>query len=181
MSVPLYILLNNYNNYNIVTYVTSLLFRVSKKNDPTVAQFNKYPDLKHDYRSLKVGDFTWIAQHKISKQELVLPFIVERKRMDDLAASIKDGRFHEQKFRLRKCGLKHVIYMVENYGSNKQVGLPVQTLMQALANTRVQDDFKVQVTDSLTNSARFLAMMTLRLTFQYKVDFVFLMIYRILI
>lgn len=148
-----------------------IYFRVSKKNDPTVAQFNKYPDLKHEYRSLKVGDFTWIALHKINKQELVLPYIVERKRMDDLGASIKDGRFHEQKFRLRKCGLKNVIYMVENYGSNKQVGLPVHTLMQALANTRVQDDFKVQVTDSLTHSARFLAMMTLRLTFEYKVNF----------
>ncbi|XP_046978059.1 crossover junction endonuclease MUS81 [Vanessa cardui] len=140
----------------------------SKKNDPTVAQFNKFPDLKHEYRSLKVGDFTWVARHKTSNQELVLPYVVERKRMDDLGASIKDGRFHEQKFRLRKCGLKHVIYMVESYGKNKYVGLPVQTLMQGLANTRVQDDFKVHVTDSLTHSARFLAMMTLRLTFEFK-------------
>ncbi|XP_047530955.1 crossover junction endonuclease MUS81 [Vanessa atalanta] len=140
----------------------------SKKNDPTVAQFNKFPDLKHEYRSLKVGDFTWVARHKTSNEELVLPYVVERKRMDDLGASIKDGRFHEQKFRLRKCGLKHVIYMVESYGKNKYVGLPVQTLMQGLANTRVQDDFKVHVTDSLTHSTRFLAMMTLRLTFEFK-------------
>jgi len=29
--------------------------------------------------------------------ELVLDFIVERKRMDDLAGSIVDGRFREQK------------------------------------------------------------------------------------
>ncbi|XP_050348624.1 crossover junction endonuclease MUS81 [Nymphalis io] len=141
---------------------------LSKKNDPTVAEFNKFPDLKHEYRSLKVGDFTWVARHKTSNQELVLPYVVERKRMDDLGASIKDGRFHEQKFRLRKCGLKHVIYMVESYGKNKYVGLPVQTLMQGLANTRVQDNFKVHVTESLTHSARFLAMMTLRLTFEFK-------------
>lgn len=147
-----------------------LHFRVSKKNDPTVAQFKKYPDLKHEYRSLKVGDFTWIARHKNNKdQELVLPYIVERKRMDDFGSSIKDGRFHEQKFRLRKCGLNNIIYLVENYGSNKHVGLPIQSLMQALANTRVQDHFKVHVTDSLNNSARFLAMMTKRLTIEYKV------------
>jgi len=31
------------------------------------------------------------------KIELVLDFIVERKRMDDLAGSIVDGRFREQK------------------------------------------------------------------------------------
>ncbi|KAI5646064.1 ERCC4 domain-containing protein [Phthorimaea operculella] len=141
----------------------------NRKNDPTVAQFNKYPDLKHEYRSLKVGDYTWIARHKThTDQELVLPYIVERKRMDDLGHSIKDGRFHEQKFRLRKCGLKNVIYLVENFGSNKHVGLPMQSLMQALANTRVQDGFKVHVTDSLTNTTRFLAMMTKRLTIEYK-------------
>uniref|UniRef100_A0A2A4J0I2 Crossover junction endonuclease MUS81 n=1 Tax=Heliothis virescens TaxID=7102 RepID=A0A2A4J0I2_HELVI len=142
---------------------------LKKKNDPTVAQFKKYPDLNHEYRSLKVGDFTWIARSKDNPEhELVLPFVIERKRMDDLGASIKDGRFHEQKFRLRKCGLDNVIYMVENYGKNKHVGLPVQSLMQALANTRVQDDFKVHVTDSLTNSVRFLAMMTKRLTIRFK-------------
>ncbi|KAJ8716770.1 hypothetical protein PYW07_003397 [Mythimna separata] len=140
-----------------------------KKNDPTVAQFNKYPDLKHEYRSLKVGDFVWIAKHKVNHdQELVLPIIVERKRMDDLAASIKDGRFHEQKFRLHKCGLGMVMYMVENYGKNKHVGLPLQHLMQAIANTRVQDGFQVYITDSLTYSVRFLAIMTKRLTIKYK-------------
>lgn len=47
-------------------------------------------------RHLKVGDFAWISRHKDGK-ELVLPYIVERKRMDDLGGSIKDGRFHEQK------------------------------------------------------------------------------------
>ncbi|KAG7299125.1 hypothetical protein JYU34_017637 [Plutella xylostella] len=142
---------------------------LSNKNDPTVAQFKKFPDLKHEYRHLKVGDFTWVARSKANKDiELVLPFIVERKRMDDLGASIKDGRFHEQKFRLRKCGLKNVIYLVEHYGGNKHVGLPLPSLMQALANTRVHDGFKVHVTDSLTNSARFLAMMTKRLTIEYK-------------
>lgn len=93
--------------------------------------------------------------------------------MDDLGASIKDGRFHEQKFRLRKCGLKRVHYLIENYGGNKNVGLPLQHLMQALANTRIQDGFKVHITDSLTNSARFLAMLTKRLTIRYKVNMLF--------
>ncbi|XP_039754655.1 crossover junction endonuclease MUS81 [Pararge aegeria] len=142
---------------------------LTKKNDPTVTQFNKYPELKHEYRSLKVGDFTWIARDKKNKDlELVLPYVVERKRMDDLGHSIKDGRFHEQKFRLRKCGLYHVIYMVENHGSSKHVGLPMQSLMQALANTRVQDGFKVHVTESLGHSVSFLATMTLRLMYEYK-------------
>lgn len=89
--------------------------------------------------------------------------------MDDLAASLKDGRYREQKFRLRKCGLKNVIYMVEDYGNNKHVGMPIQSLMQALANTRVQDGFKVHTTKSLNHSVRFLAMMTKRLSIRFKV------------
>lgn len=51
-----------------------------------------------DVRKLEVGDFLWIARSKTSKSdELVLPYIVERKRMDDLGSSIKDHRFKEQK------------------------------------------------------------------------------------
>ncbi|XP_068634013.1 crossover junction endonuclease MUS81 [Battus philenor] len=141
---------------------------VSKKDDPTVVQFKKYPHICHEYRSLKVGDYAWVARNRDSNEELVLPCIVERKRIDDLAASIKDGRFHEQKFRLRRCGIDNVIYLVEYYGSNKNVGLPVQSLMQALANTRVIDDFKVHITKSLSHSARFLAILTKRLAVRYK-------------
>ncbi len=45
--------------------------------------------------------------------DYVLDFIVERKTADDLAASIMDGRYEEQKFRLKNCGINNVIYLVE--------------------------------------------------------------------
>lgn len=50
-------------------------------------------------RHLSIGDFAWVCERCDSKgsDELVLPYLVERKRADDLAKSIKDGRFHEQK------------------------------------------------------------------------------------
>jgi len=50
-----------------------------------------------EVRRLKVGDFAWIARCRKTNDELILPYIIERKRMDDLSASIVDGRFHEQK------------------------------------------------------------------------------------
>ena len=34
-----------------------------------------------------------------TEREMVLDYIIERKRMDDLVGSIIDGRFHEQKVR----------------------------------------------------------------------------------
>ncbi|KAL8976092.1 MAG: hypothetical protein Q9205_007839, partial [Flavoplaca limonia] len=64
-------------------------------------------------RALPLGDFFWVAKctdphfltgHGEEGTEIALDYIVERKRLDDLISSIKDGRFHEQKFRLRKSG-----------------------------------------------------------------------------
>lgn len=49
-----------------------------------------------EMRRLSVGDFAWICCDQ-SGNELMLPYILERKRLDDLSGSIKDGRFHEQK------------------------------------------------------------------------------------
>ena len=51
--------------------------------------------LSFEIRSLKVGDFAWIARETAEPhRELVLDWLVERKRMDDLYFSTltKDGR-----------------------------------------------------------------------------------------
>ncbi|RKP28917.1 hypothetical protein METBISCDRAFT_19912, partial [Metschnikowia bicuspidata] len=44
-------------------------------------------------RALSVGDILWIARHKTTGAEAVLNYVCERKRLDDLAASIRDKRF----------------------------------------------------------------------------------------
>lgn len=125
----------------------------------------------YELRHLKVGDFAWVARHRITGKELVLPHIVERKRIDDLSGSIKDGRFHEQKFRLKQCGVPNVIYLVESYGNNQRTGLPLSSLMQAVTNTRVQDGFMTHSTPSLSGSIKFLAMMTKNIEDFYKVSY----------
>ncbi|GAW82593.1 crossover junction endonuclease MUS81 [Plasmodium gonderi] len=48
-------------------------------------------------------------------EEHVLKWIVERKTLNDLSASIIDGRYEEQKYRLmRSKGMSHIIYLIEN-------------------------------------------------------------------
>jgi crossover junction endonuclease MUS81 len=37
----------------------------------------------------------------------MLPYVVERKRLDDLWQSIKDGRYNEQKQRMLDCGIEN--------------------------------------------------------------------------
>ncbi|XP_049993751.1 crossover junction endonuclease MUS81 isoform X2 [Alexandromys fortis] len=119
----------------------------------------------HTVRKLHVGDFVWIAQETRPRdparpEELVLDHIVERKRLDDLCSSIIDGRFREQKFRLKRCGLGHRVYLVEEHGSVHNLSLPESTLLQAVTNTQVIDGFFVKRTMDIKESAGYLALLT---------------------
>uniref|UniRef100_A0A182VU48 Crossover junction endonuclease MUS81 n=1 Tax=Anopheles minimus TaxID=112268 RepID=A0A182VU48_9DIPT len=125
--------------------------------DRTLQQLAQH-SIEHEVRRLSVGDFAWLVKDD-SKREFLLPYILERKRIDDLASSIKDGRFHEQKFRLKQCGLSNVIYLIEHLGNNRQVGVPETTLTQAALNTYVQG-FIVKYTENHHHTVLYLAIMT---------------------
>lgn len=137
--------------------------------DVTIQELERH-QVRYEVRRLSVGDFLWICRCRSSAREFVLPHIVERKRMDDLAASIKDGRYHEQKFRLSDSGIADVVYMVESRGgsNNAHAGLPMATLYQAATNTQVHNGFAVRYTDSHVDSMRQLAVMTELMLDMYK-------------
>ncbi|XP_069028261.1 crossover junction endonuclease MUS81 [Embiotoca jacksoni] len=130
-------------------------------------------------RKLNVGDFLWVAKEKVAPvpgqlrapagRELVLDYIVERKRMDDLCGSIIDGRFREQKFRLKRCGLRRPVYLVEECGSAAaHLSLPEATLQQAIVNTQVVDGFFVKRVQDVKESAAYLTVMTRYLSRLYQ-------------
>ncbi|XP_061769054.1 crossover junction endonuclease MUS81 [Nerophis ophidion] len=127
-----------------------------------------------DVRKLNVGDFLWVAREKVAPmsaagRELVLDFVIERKRMDDLCGSIIDGRFKEQKFRLKRCGLRKPIYLVEEQGkAAAHLSLPEKTLQQAIVNTQVVDGFFVKRVQDVRESAAYLSIMTRYLTKVYQ-------------
>ncbi|KAM8939735.1 structure-specific endonuclease subunit MUS81 [Pelodytes ibericus] len=141
-----------------------------------VSELNKN-GVNFDVRKLHIGDFVWIAQEKVQPvpgqlrmpqpRELVLDYVVERKRMDDLCGSIIDGRFREQKFRLKRCGLLHPIYLVEEHGSAQHLSIPETTLKQAIVNTQVIDGFFIKRTKDVRESAAYLTIMTRYLTNKY--------------
>ncbi|KAM6960413.1 crossover junction endonuclease MUS81 [Tautogolabrus adspersus] len=132
-----------------------------------------------DVRKLNVGDFLWVAREKVAPvpgqlrapagRELVLDYIIERKRMDDLCGSIIDGRFREQKFRLKRCGLRRPVYLVEECGkAASHLSLPETTLQQAIINTQVVDGFFVKRVQDVRESAAYLTVMTRYLTRLYQ-------------
>ncbi|XP_032793016.2 crossover junction endonuclease MUS81 isoform X3 [Daphnia magna] len=123
----------------------------------------------YDVRKLSIGDYLWICKPKTSSgissdQELALPYVVERKRMDDVVSSIKDGRFKEQKFRLKHSGLVRPIYLIEEFGNRQNLGMPEASVLQAIANTLIIEKFQVQWTQKSDDSVAFLVQMTKQLT-----------------
>lgn len=136
-------------------------------------------------RALEVGDAMWVAKcndpnflasHGEESDEVMLDWIVERKRLDDLIGSIKDGRFHEQKFRLRRSGIKNVIYLIEEFAvthadSNSGSASQYQEMVaSAIASTQVLNEYFIKKTKHLDESIRYLARMTLLLRKMYGVE-----------
>ncbi|EER26609.1 ERCC4 domain containing protein [Coccidioides posadasii C735 delta SOWgp] len=124
-------------------------------------------------RSLELGDALWVAKFKDPNflaqygeegDEIMLDWIVERKRLDDLVSSIRDGRFHEQKFRLRRSGVKNVIYLVEEFvvgdPSNASAASVHEAVTSAIASTQVVNGYFVKKTRNLDDTIRYLARMT---------------------
>ena len=105
-------------------------------------------------QSLPIGDV--LIQH--GEQTLVF----ERKTIADLAASIKDGRFKEQKQRLKSTYPFHrIMYLIE--GSQNQwdncdtrYHIPTSTLTSALISSRYRDGFHVHHTKDLKETLLFL-------------------------
>lgn len=125
-------------------------------------------------RSLAVGDVLWIArEHTAPRREIVLDYIVERKRLDDLVASIKDGRFHDQKFRLTKSGIKNVVYIIEDYSMGGIEGGTQDAIETAVSSTQVVNGFFVKRTRKLDDTIRYLVRMTKMLEGVYSVGFSF--------
>lgn len=120
-------------------------------------------------RPLAVGDIMWIAEKKESGGEMaVLGHIVERKRIDDLVSSIKDGRFQEQKSRLRRSSLDHITYLIEEpqgYTLNQTFKKAVDT---ALAQTIALDNFFLKRTTGPEDTVKYLATMTRHLQQYYS-------------
>ncbi|KAF6776804.1 hypothetical protein AHF37_05045 [Paragonimus kellicotti] len=125
-------------------------------------------------RALPVGDFLWIGRWTTvsgDQMEAVLDYIVERKRADDLAASIFDGRFQEQKYRMKRTLLAHPICLIEECASMRNQRLPFETLLQAVANCQIIDGFQVMVTRCPEDTVDLLAALTETLHRQCSVIF----------
>lgn len=91
--------------------------------------------------------------------------IIERKTIADLAASIKDGRYKNQKARLLatypRSALYYVIegsvdYMTVDTSQTTVHGISIRALKSCIINTMVRDDIKVVITKNAAETFAFI-------------------------
>lgn len=118
------------------------------------------PGIRIEQRSLPVGDFAWVWRSSKS-DEYMAGFIIERKSIEDLSTSIKDGRYEEQRRRLERApGIEQVIYIIE--GSYKDCVdrsfalLPEASIETAIRHTELTDNFGVVRASNTANTAELL-------------------------
>jgi len=121
--------------------------------------------------NLSLGDFLWAVEvgEGNNKTMYVLDYIIERKTADDLAASILDKRYNQQKFRLQNSNLKNIFYLVEGRVSQHST-LPQATVNKAVLNTQIVQNFKVRTTTSLQESIRLITEMHIAIESKFAQD-----------
>jgi len=93
--------------------------------------------------------------------------IIERKTLNDLAASIKDGRYKEQSFRLNQLSIPNhnIIYLIEgcfiNYKKNissitPSTKMPENTLLSAIITLNYYKGFSIYRTFNIDETAKYI-------------------------
>jgi len=110
---------------------------------------NSISDIEYKEKCIDIGDIHIIKNNKVC-------CVIERKTVEDLAASIKDGRSREQKKRLQKLDTK-IFYLIEGSLKNKKInGIPNTTLMGFIINTTIRDNISVYHSQNLDESIMWL-------------------------
>ena len=139
----------------------TLLVDSREKENIQIQQSMAASNISCEIATLVLGDFLWVVKssttnslapqnvthtansrkHEGNMDEyLVLDCIAERKTAADLASSILDGRYDEQKNRLKKCGVKSKFYIVEGLSLRTvfRGNMSSETLRTAMASIVVR-------------------------------------------
>jgi ERCC4-type nuclease len=127
----------------------------------TVAAVNNFKDLKFIVEQLPLGDIII----NDGQNDII---IIERKTLSDLAASIKDGRYEEQSYRLN--GIPHhnhnIIYLIEgdfNRFNTFRERIDKQTLYSAMVSIHYYKGFSVMRSSSIEETALIVCNMAFKL------------------
>ena len=136
-----------------------------KKCENLLVAVPAFKDLKIEVCPLPLGDIIITTNQN---DNLIDNIIVERKSLSDLAASIKDGRYEEQSYRLN--GLPHhnhnIVYLIEGdlskFNSFKE-RIDKQTLYSAMFSINYYKGFSLMRSTSMDETAFILCNMAYKI------------------
>ena len=118
---------------------------------------------------LPYGDAAWMARRRGASlaECYMLDFIIERKRLDDLLASIIGNRYDAQKFHLHRCGIKNLMYLLEGNVEAIPDDVSRRRVHTARVQTEIFDEFRVVNTEGTNDTIDFFGNFTRALDATY--------------
>jgi len=98
-------------------------------------QIFKTNNITYKTQNLEIGDIQFILDTEVI-------YIIERKTYNDLGASIKDGRYKEQKMRLLANNTNNIFYIIEG-DKNRCKTLTYSSLLGSIINMLFRDNIKI--------------------------------------
>jgi len=123
-----------------------------KKCEDLLVAVPAFKELKIEVHQLPLGDIIITSNGEIDN------ILVERKTLSDLAASIKDGRYEEQSYRLNGLPLHNhnIIYLIEGdlskFNSFKE-RIDKQTIYSAMFSINYFKGFSIMRTNTIDETA----------------------------
>ena len=117
---------------------------------------DNHPEITFEIQALNLGDIQFLCTN--NEGEKMSLFIIERKTLKDLKASINDGRYREQKVRLMDHRNKYgsrLLYIFEGEHHGPRA-VPESTLLSCCVNTAMRDSIPVHRTQSIEGTVLFI-------------------------
>lgn len=144
-------------DYDVVLYIDNREIRSEQERDHFQRRLSMM-GVACEVKALSSGDTIWVAKNRVNGMVAVLNYLCERKRLDDLCDSIKDGRFKEQKSRMKKTGIKHCYYLVEEMISfNDKVNDIIDSIQSSVAQTMTSGRLYLRRFRDIDETTAFLA------------------------
>lgn len=114
--------------------------------------------------NLDIGDIQIVD---LTTKDIII--IIERKTLSDLSASIKDGRYKEQKDRLLHSIKSNVRKIILIEGSDiNNFTLPQKTLNSVIINTLIRDNIHIHMSSDINNTIEFIENIIIQLPKYYE-------------
>lgn len=148
-----------HDQYDIILLVDT---REVRRKDERNFFVNRLSDMgiKCEQRAMELGDFLWVARSKDGQNapdEVLLDYVIERKRESDMIASITDGRGIEQRFRLFASNIRNKIYLIEKSDDADFNSIGQARFDAAIMQTQIIDGFFLRYTGGMEESIKFLS------------------------